>query len=613
MVPAEAKARLGVRGVMTAAPSATARRPLVIRLLAPGVRYHLMAATFFVVVFGIVPISIYTGSGEDWGFPFYEMLKIAALGAALCLATWLVIRLLALLGGAPACALACVLFCLGLYALLAHVYAPIQIGPLDGAEIESDEPALYTAIEVGLALLTLVLLALLMRGRGVTIAAAFAALLLVGTGFVATLLWSHEAQPRRTLAATADAPGIDGNVYHLVLDSMRTDVFLKALDRTGLAPEFAGFELFRNNVSNYVTTIPSSASYFTGTFFRGGKWKKWIEQWYRKGIFATLAKRGYKVWMYAPFPYWDTRHVDRFWYNFDILEQEQGIVADVGLHGLIQIWLASLAPNPLTNEALPLAGALRDRVFHLLTGREEPISVPELHPVAGVAMLRRLRREEALRGAHGQYVYAHAALPHTPFVFDPDCRHVGQPKARPQPPDEDPYLQQAQCTIRLVAAFLDELRARGRYDDATVIVHADTGLGIGKVGKRPPPLGRSTLGVPNGALLDGIEALLMIKPPHAKEPLRISEAPTQLVDLFPTVLDILDLEADYPVDGRSVYALAAGEPRDVRFGLDPSRKYGHDFLEVRVDDPTDLARSPLTVVGPASEPQTWPDGAAPKP
>jgi hypothetical protein len=589
------------------------QRGLFHQVLAPGARYYLMASTFFVVVFGIVPVSLYAGSGEDWGFPFHYMLKIAALGAALCLAAWLLIRLLALLGNRPASALACVLFCLGLFALLAHVYAPIQIGPLDGLEIASDEPVLYSALEAGLALVALAVLVQLLRGRWVTVAAVFSGLLLlVGAGWGGALLLSHEGHARKVQAATAAVPDITGNVYHLVLDSMRTDVFLKALERTGLAPEFAGFELFRNNVSNYVTTVPSSASYFTGTFYRGGRWKTWIEQWYRKGILASVGKRGYRVWMYAPFPYWHTRHVDRFWYNFDILEQEEGIVADVGFHGLIQIWLASLAPNPLTNEALPAAGALRDRIFHLLTGAEKPLTVPELHPVAGVSMLRRLLREEALRGASGQYVYAHAALPHTPFVFEPDCRYAGQPKARPQRPAEDPYLQQAQCTIRLVADFLADLRARGRYDQATVIVHADTGLGIGKVGKGPPPPGKSTLGVPDRALRSGIQALLMIKRPQTEGPLQISEVPTQLVDLFPTVLDILDLEPGYPVDGRSIYTLAPGAPRDVRFGLDPSRKYGHEFVEVRIEDPTNLARSPLTVVGPATDPRTWPDGAGPE-
>ena len=384
-------------------------------------------------------------------------------------------------------------------------------------------------------------------------------------------------------------PDITGNVYHLVLDSMRTDVFLEALERTGLAPEFAGFELFRNNVSNYVTTVPVVGQLLHRHVLprrRGG----------RPGSSSGTARASSPRWASAATRsgctrrsrYWHTRHVDRFWYNFDILEQEEGIVADVGFHGLIQIWLVSLAPNPLTNEALPLAArAARPDLRPADRRRREPLTVPELHPVAGVSMLRRLLREEALRGASGQYVYAHAALPHTPFVFEPDCRYVGQPRPRPQPPAEDPYLQQAQCTIRLVADFLAHLRARGRYDAATVIVHADTGLGIGKVGKGPPPPGKSTLGVADRALLQRHPGAADDQAAAGRGPLQIlGQCRTQLVDLFPTVLDILDLEPGYPVDGRSVYTLAPGAPRDVRFGLDPTRKYGHEFVEVRIDDPS---------------------------
>ena len=33
--------------------------------------------------------------------------------------------------------------------------------------------------------------------------------------------------------------------------------------------------------------------------------------------------------------------------------------------------------------------------------------------------------------------------------------------------------------LRLVAAFFDELRRLGRYDSATIVLHADTGHGIG--------------------------------------------------------------------------------------------------------------------------------------
>jgi len=512
--------------------------------------------------------------------------------------TWLAIRLSALLSRRVAIALACLAFCLGLFALLAHVYTPIQVGPLDGAALESDEPLRYTLIEAAFALLAALVLVLLLRGRGERIAAAFAGLLLVAaTGYGGWLLATHDELRSTAPKPTRSVPDIPGNVYHIVLDSMRSDVFLAALERTGLSGEFAGFELFRNNIANYVTTIPSSASYLTGTYYRSGEFADWVQQWRKdKGLFAAAAERGYKIWVYAPFPHWKTRHVSRFWFNGDIYELESR-VAPVGLHDLIQIWLVSLAPNDLTNEALPLAERLRDRIFTLITGETRPFTTAEIHPHAGVLMLRRLVREESLRGANGQYVYAHAALPHAPFVFDRECRYVGQPLLS-TPPRKESYLEQAQCAVRLVARFFEHLKQVGRYDPATIVVHADTGL-IGKIGKGPPRSEPSTLGMANLDLLKGVDAVLMIKRPHAAGQFRILDTRTQLVDVFPTVMDILGLEPGYQPDGKSVYAIRPDEPRDALFAFDPTKKYGHGFVEVRVDDQTNRRRSPLTVIGPA--------------
>jgi hypothetical protein len=567
-------------------------------LLAPGARYHLMASALFVVVFAIIPFSIYAHSGEDWNFRFHRLLWLPALGAALCASAWLLIRLSAALSRKLAVALACLLFCLGLFALLAQVYTPIQVGPLDGAALESDEPLLHTALEAGFALVSAVIFGLLLRGRGRTVAAAFAGLLLVAAiGYGGVLLLTHDELRSTAPKPTRSASDIPGNVYHIVLDSMRTDVFRAALERTGLAGAFAGFDLFRNNISNYVTTIPSSASYFTGTYYRSGEFADWVQQWRRdKGLFAAASERGYKVWVYAPFPHWKTRHVDRFWFNGDIYELESR-VAPAGLHDLLQIWLVSLAPNDLTNEALPLAAPLRDRIFTWMTGETRPLTTAEIHPHAGVLMLRRLLREESLRGANGQYVYAHAALPHTPFVFDRECRYVGQPTAS-IPPRTESYLEQAQCAVRLVATFLAHLKQIGRYDAATIVVHADTGL-IGRIGKGPPRSQPSTLGVANLDLLKGVDALLMIKRPGAKGQLRILDTPTQLVDLFPTVMDVLGLEPSYQPDGKSVYAIRPDERREALFAFDPTKKYGRGFVEVRVDDQSNRRRSSLTVIGPA--------------
>jgi hypothetical protein len=64
-------------------------------------------------------------------------------------------------------------------------------------------------------------------------------------------------------------------------------------------------------------------------------------------------------------------------------------------------------------------------------------------------------------------------------------------------------------------------------------------------------------------------------------------------------MKILGLEPSYRPDGKSVYAIRPDEPREALFAFDPTKKYGHAFVEVRIDDQTNRRRSPLTVIGPA--------------
>lgn len=578
----------------------------------PSASHYLLALTFFVAVFAIIPFGIYAHSGEDWGFPFTELLRVAALGGALFLAVAVLIRLLAALHVPTASTTAVVLFCLGLFLLLAHVYAPIQTGPLDGTEIESDEPVLYSIVELALLVGVVVAFLQLRRGRGLRIAAWFSvAALLIAIAYGGYLTAvdrhapAHAAAPAAAAAPSPNASAVAGNIYHIVLDRMHTGAFLHALDQTAMEDVFSGFDLFENNVSNYVWTLQSAASYFTGTYFKGPDYDRWIDGWrVDEGLLPALSAHGYRIWMYSPIKGWKNRYVDFYQYNVDTYEEETGF-SGAGFNDLIHIWLASLAPNPLTNEALALTAPLADPAFELLTGRLRPLSARKgLHQYAGLLTLRRLAREEARRAPNGEYVYTHVLLPHGPYVFDSSCRYVGMRSQRPVPLGVgQAHLVQADCTLRLVAAFLRELQRLGRYDAATIVIHADTGdwMALGDFKKRRGRI----LGYPQRNLLSFVRALLMIKRPHAEGPLRMVETPTQLVDLYPTLLDILDLGTEEAkVDGRSIYSGKADGPRETLIAFDPEAAHlqGRDLIEIRIEDPSDLLGSELTVVGPVGDP-----------
>lgn len=129
------------------------------------------------------------------------------------------------------------------------------------------------------------------------------------------------------------------------------------------------------------------------------------------------------------------------------------------------------------------------------------------------------------------------------------------------------YVGQAGCALSLIAELLDRLEALGRLDQATILIHGDTGAGVGllaEAGSADPT--DKVLGWPKDALLSFVTPVLLIKRPAAAGPPRVVGQPTQLVDLVPSLLDILDLPPpDYPLHGRSVHqARGALRPAPLR-------------------------------------------------
>lgn len=584
-----------------------------------GVHY-LLAAAPFVVVFLIMPCELFFNQVEEWELSLGQLAMVPLIGLVGLSITWMLLKALAAWRPVVARAAALTLFILGVFLLVADLYSPVQLDRLDGSAPTSDEPFKYTALESGLGLVCLFLLSLLLRGRGEKVAVVLASLLvLVGvgySGFVAAYMLTPEPEITQ---ADASATAGTGNVYHIVLDRMQTDAFLASVERADARASFRGFELFANNTANYLTTVPSRASYLSSTFYHDGDYKDWFREiWREQGIQKMLADRDYRIWNYAPFRQWEDQSVDVFYYLRDIYHERTGIpVSDFA--DFVMLWLLRPVPNPLTEEALPLTRAAGDR---LLAGIDSIRGVETaqgnqptrltmrkgIEVVASKHMFEKLAADENLRSKAGEYVYAHAVLPHIPYVLDEDCSYYDPHSVTLDEADRrSAYLDQSICSIKLVADFLNELQALGRYHDATILLHADTGAEEGFLSDAPGYRSASvTLGKPDNQLLSGANALLMIKRPGDETPLRQNDRPTQLVDLYPTLADVLDLEntIEAPIHGRSIY----GDEdllRETRFAFDPDEQTGTNLVEVRIEAPEDLQRSPLTVIGPVDEPAHW--------
>ncbi len=169
--------------------------------------------------------------------------------------------------------------------------------------------------------------------------------------------------------------------------------------------------------------------------------------------------------------------------------------------------------------------------------------------------------DEPVRETSCQYVYAHALLPHDPFVVDGQCRHAGNWRSRPvKIGSKQAYLQQAECGLRKVVDFLQVLKRLKRYDTATIVLHGDHGNTL-RFRTSTDKSNAGVLGRPRAGMLSRVQALLTIKRPHAQHRLEVVERPTQLVDIYPTIIDLLGLEPPAGVHGRSVYAVHRSSPR----------------------------------------------------
>jgi arylsulfatase A-like enzyme/Flp pilus assembly protein TadD len=126
--------------------------------------------------------------------------------------------------------------------------------------------------------------------------------------------------------------------------------------------------------------------------------------------------------------------------------------------------------------------------------------------------------------------------------------HLYDPHEPYQPPEPhrsryaaDPYTGEVAYVDSALGAFLERLRAAGALADTLVIVTSDHGESLGEHGERTHGLFayNATLSVP-----------LIIWTADRLRPAVVS-SPARLVDVMPTVLDLLGVETP-PVEGRSL-------------------------------------------------------------
>jgi arylsulfatase A-like enzyme/thioredoxin-like negative regulator of GroEL len=158
--------------------------------------------------------------------------------------------------------------------------------------------------------------------------------------------------------------------------------------------------------------------------------------------------------------------------------------------------------------------------------------------------------------------------------------HIYEPHFPYTPPEPfagqfvDPYDGEVAASDAVVGRFLDDLRSRGLYEPALIIVLSDHGEGLGDHGE-----------LEHGVFLyrEAIQVPLLVKLPGGVRAGEEVAAPVSLTDVFPTVLNALQLDSGSAVDGLDLLAIHLPERSIYGESWYPRLHYGWSELYSQID------------------------------
>jgi len=167
----------------------------------------------------------------------------------------------------------------------------------------------------------------------------------------------------------------------------------------------------------------------------------------------------------------------------------------------------------------------------------------------------------------------HVALPHYPWVLTPWGTRLMDYAVRVEDPADPAYdwtsrqqyqLQSMQtgAADAVLAQVLAHLKESGAWEQATVVVTSDHGVSL-----TPPDFGRHPTADNRQELY---RVPLFIKAPGQTTG-EVRDEPAQLIDVLPSLIDLLDVETDWELDGHSLYdGSPAGVEPEVGSSFEPA-------------------------------------------
>ena len=340
------------------------------------------------------------------------------------------------------------------------------------------------------------------------------------------------------------------NIYLLTFDAFSSYGFEKIIKKTDIKSNFKGFTFYKNNSSNYSSTSLSVPSFLTGTMHDfDSSVLEWKDIYRKKGLISEMMNRDYDVWQYVQSDSMQHGDVKNVKTNVSILLERSRSNLIVELYDYI---LLRISPQFLHQEIYNNGSGIISKNIKKLKN-DESLSMPGEHyrALGSKFLMEAIINEEELRPNKGVFLHAHIYIPHGPYILDEKAEYVSEKY------DGNTQIKrfhmQVEGTAFLLNQFLKKLKEQNKFKDSLIILNADHGsweIGLDEF----PSEYKDRIDIINDNqrrldahyIFNQSKSLLAIKHPFTDDTkdLEINEKKTQLLDIFPTIINFSDGNKD---------------------------------------------------------------------
>ena len=552
-----------------------------------------LAISLTVFVFG--PFEIYSANADQFGFSLFDFLGwnlLFALGVSA-----IICAILLPLRGRAFDIVFALFFWLALMLMVQGNYLNLGISALTGDGMGSDgfnkTYLILNAVIWGVVLVGCVLAVLLIRQKHrewITTVCIIAMITVIGmqgiTMAVTSMtsdIWKStvtvskpededaQALPHLLTYKNLDRVSSEKNVIWIVIDRFDTTFYAEAREA---CPEIFyhlddGFTYFNDMTSLYPRTFPSVAYMLTGIEhdFHDARSDYLAEAFSNAKFLQILKENNYSVNIYTDnyYCYEDARDLEGYVENSsraDSVEvvQKPKLALDMTRLSLFRI-LPVAAKNTVGSISTP------DFQKYIVYETDYP-----KYESADMKVIYDYLSENSLQLFDGQnnFTFLHIAGCHLPNKYNENFES-------PEKSDEWNSVVSMKQSFKIVNLYLDQLKALGIYEDATIIITGDHGSLQGSDTRLPTDPSR-----PNPILT----ALFVKESGASGTSLTVNSAPVMQADIIPTILrsEGIDTDEDF---GKSVFEIPVDQPRKRKYNFQSYQKDtgGYEVIEYEILGP----------------------------